>query len=76
MTSMSTKLAKVKQDLQLVSEEAYKAKEDHKQLMKEVDDLNTQMQIVDKNQASLQLTLTKLRGKQETHRARAVGAVC
>ena len=75
VSDLVRKLDTVKDELRAISEELYKTREDQKHLSKEVDDLNTQLQIVDKNQASLHLTLTKLRGKQETHRARASGAV-
>ena len=70
------RLENVKGYLQSVSEECFNAEEDRKQLEKEMNDLRNQLQIVDKNHASLQLSLAKLRGKQETHRARAIAAVC
>jgi uncharacterized coiled-coil DUF342 family protein len=75
ISDIARRLDTTKDELQILSEELFKARADQKHLVKEVDELSNQLQIVDKNQASLHLTLTKLRAKQETHRARAAGAV-
>lgn len=75
ISDIARRLDTNKDELQILSEEIFKARAAQKHLVKEIEQLNDQIQIVDKNQASLHLTLTKLRAKQETHRARAAGAV-
>ena len=66
----------VNAELALVSQEAYMVKDESKLAREEISNLENQLRIVDKDQASLRATLAKLKAKQETHRARAVGAVC
>ena len=75
ISDIARRLDTNKDELQILSEEIFKARAAQKHQAKEIEQLNNQIQIVDKNQASLHLTLTKLRAKQETHRARAAGAV-
>jgi chromosome segregation ATPase len=69
-------LESLKAELGRISEDAYKRREEVKSGKTELDMLEDQMRIVEKNQEGLQSTLTKLKAKQDTYRVRANGAVC
>ena len=68
-------LGGLKEQFQILNEDIYKRKDDVKSSKVEQDSLENQLRIVENNQEALQMSLTKLKTKSETHRVRSTGAV-
>ena len=73
---MRGSIERTKCEMQRLSEDLYTARVESSSLKDDLRVLEDGVEIANKNSGALQVSLSKLKSKVGTHRARAAGAVC